>query len=197
MFLKGGSARVNGVFLPPSSGFAVPARHPTELSLILAVAALSEIKMGTPPIAFPPSQEYLYGWLNRFCACILAGHCKYICINIHCSFYLSLWYHIESVQPCNIHIWIQYVFITYLFFTQIYFLHKGLMLSQRYVLFLLIFLLLFSIHHFPPQLRVCRAQVDHMFVGSARVAGWEPACWESGPGQAMVWFDQQWDLECW
>lgn len=60
-FLKGGGARVNGVFLPPSSGFAVPARHPTELGLILAVAALSEIKMGTPPVAFPPSQEYLYG----------------------------------------------------------------------------------------------------------------------------------------
>lgn len=34
----------------------------------------------------------------------------------------------------------------------------------------------------------------HMFAGSARVAGWAPICWGSGPGQAIAWFDQQQDL---
>lgn len=41
---------------------------------------------------------------------------------------------------------------------------------------------------------VCHAQVYHMFAGSARVAGWAPASWEWGPGQANIWFDQQQDL---
>lgn len=51
---------MNGVFLPPIR-LALPSvlAAPLRWGLILAVAALSEIKMGTPPIAFPPSQKYL------------------------------------------------------------------------------------------------------------------------------------------
>lgn len=36
-----------------------------------------------------------------------------------------------------------------------------------------------SFHHHTWEWSVCHAQVDHMFAGSARVAGSEPACWES------------------
>lgn len=47
-----------------------------------------------------------------------------------------------------------------------------------------------------PERVVGLAQVDHMFAGSARVSGREPACCEPNSGQATFGFDQQQDLEC-
>lgn len=73
---------------PSPPQVTLPCLHTAPLGwgLILAVTALSEIKMGTLPIAFPPSQEYLCGRVNRSCACTHAGNCKHICINTHNSF---------------------------------------------------------------------------------------------------------------
>ncbi len=86
-FLKGGWCEGEWS-VPPPHQVALPCLPAAPLcwGLILAVTALSEIKMGTPPIAFPPSQECLCGWANSSCACAHAGNCKDICINTHSSF---------------------------------------------------------------------------------------------------------------
>lgn len=85
-FLKGGWCEGEWRVPPPLQvGLPCLLAAPLSWGLILAVAALSEIKTGTPPVAFSPSQEHLRGWEDRSCACTHAGNCKYICINTHSS----------------------------------------------------------------------------------------------------------------
>lgn len=82
-FLKGADARVNWVSLPPSSGFASPARSPTELGFESGRGSSVRDQNGLPPVIFCPSPEYPCVWVDRLCVCTHAGNCKHIRIHKH------------------------------------------------------------------------------------------------------------------
>lgn len=56
---------------------------PLSSGLSLAVAALSEIEMGSPPFIFCPSPENLCVWVDGLCVCAHASNCKHIRMHKH------------------------------------------------------------------------------------------------------------------
>lgn len=88
VFWRGGGAKVNGVSLPPSSGFASPACRPTELGFDSDSGSSVRDQNGHSPycILSLSGVPTVCGWVDRSCACTHAGNCKHICINTHSSF---------------------------------------------------------------------------------------------------------------